>query len=85
MRAEPPGDRAHFLLVYLVEARDEADAGTIAAAARDRVLDGAVELGIAAGRLCAVVIARTAVHGVPEIEDDVSLARLREPVAVALR
>jgi hypothetical protein len=85
VRADPPGDRAHFLLVYLVEARDEADAGTIAAAAPNRVLDGTVELGIAVGRLCAVVIARTAVHGVPDIEDDTSLARLREPVAAALR
>lgn len=85
VRADPPGDRARFLLVYLVEARDEADAETIAAAAPERVIHGAVELGTAVGRLCAVVIARTAVLGVPEIEDDASLARLREPITAALR
>jgi hypothetical protein len=85
VRAEPPGDRAHFLLVYLAETRDDGDAETVAAAARARSLDGAVELGIAAGRLCAVVIARTAVHGEPDIEDGRSLARLTEPISATLR
>ena len=84
VRAEPPEDRAHFLLTFLVEAASEADAGEIAVAARGRVLVGAVELGIPVGRRCAVVIARSAVHGVPDIEDDRSLARLTAPVTAAM-
>lgn len=84
VRAEPPDSRAHFLLVFLLEAEEDRYAETIAAAARDKRLQGAVELGIAVGSLCAVVIARSAVHGVPDIEDDRSLARLTAPITAAL-
>jgi hypothetical protein len=81
--ADPPDSGAHFLLTFLVEADTEENATTIADAVhRDR--DGAVILGIAVGRRAAVVIARSAVHGVPLIEDERSLARLTEPVTAAL-
>lgn len=82
VRAEPPNDRAHFLLVFLAEATSDEDAATITAGLR--TLDGAVELGITAGRLCAVVIARTAVLGASDIEDDRTLARLTAPISAAL-
>lgn len=85
VRADPPGSRAHFLLVFLAEAVTAEDASAIAASARRRVLDGAVELGIAVGNRCAVVIARTAVLGQPDLEDERSLARLTDPVTAAMR
>ena len=85
VRADPPGSRSHFLLVFIAEAATDEDASAIAASARRRVLDGAVELGIAVGNWCAVVIARTAVYGQPDLEDERSLARLTEPVTAALR
>jgi hypothetical protein len=85
VKADPPAGRTHFLLVYVVEAASDEDAEAIAASARRRELDGAVELGIAVGSRCAVVIARTAVHGQPDLEDDASLARLTDPVTAALR
>jgi hypothetical protein len=85
VRADPPDSRAHFLLVFLVEAATDDDAAAIAASARRRVLDGAVELGIAVGNRCAVVIARTAVLGQPDLEDAESLARLTDPVTAAMR
>lgn len=85
VRADPPDSDAHFLLVFLVEAATDADAAAIAAAAQRRVFPGAVELGIAVDRRCAVVIARSAVHGVPPIEDDRSLTRLTAPIIAAMR
>jgi hypothetical protein len=85
VRADPPGSRSHFLLVYVAEAASDEDAAAIAASARRRVFAGAVELGIAVGSRCAVVIARTVVLGEPDIEDDQSLARLADPVTAALR
>lgn len=85
VRADPPDSRTHFLLVFLVEAATEDDAAAIAASARSRVLGGAVELGIAVERRCAVVVARTAVHGQPDLEDARSLARLTAPVTAAMR
>jgi hypothetical protein len=84
VHAEPPGDRANFLLAFLLEAADDADAETIAAAARRRVMHQTAELGIAAGRRCAVVVAKSAVLGVPSIEDGRSLARLTEPISAIL-
>lgn len=84
VRAEPPGSRTHFLLVYVAEAASDEDAAAVAASARRRVLDGAVELGIAVGSRCAVVIARTAVLGEPDLEDAASLARLTAPVTAVL-
>jgi hypothetical protein len=84
VRAEPPGDRANFLLVFLSEARDEQAGETVAAAARHRDMAQATVLGLAAGRRCAVVIARSAVYGVPSIEDSQSLARLAAPINEAL-
>lgn len=84
VRAEPPGSRAHFLLVFVVEAEEDRHAETIAAAARRRVLGGAVQLGIASGRRCAVVVVRSAAYGVPNIEDDRSFARLTAPISAVL-
>jgi hypothetical protein len=81
--ADPPDSGAHFLLTFLVEADTEDNATTIAEGVR-RDREGAVLLAVAAGKRVAVVIARSAVLGVPPIEDDRSLARLTEPVTAAL-
>ncbi|HEX6361118.1 hypothetical protein [Actinophytocola sp.] len=85
VRAEPPGDRANFLLVFLAEAESEEAAETVASAARRRVMDQASLLGIAAGRRCAVVVARSAVYGEPSIEDGPSLTRFVAPITTVLR
>jgi hypothetical protein len=85
VHAEPPEARyRHFLLVFLVEAHDERDAGAIAAAARRVTADHTAQLGIAVGRRCAVVVARSAVAGQPSLEDARSLARFQEPIEALL-
>lgn len=85
VHAEPPESRfRHFLLVFLAEAADERDAELIAQAARDRVDDGTVQLGIACGARCAVVVARSGVMADSSIEDGGSLARFAEPIRALL-
>lgn len=81
--AEPPDTSAHFLLTFLLETDSPETAATLAAATRDD-MPGAVILGVAAGKRCAVVIARSVVLGVPTVEDDRSLSRLAEPVRAVL-
>jgi hypothetical protein len=75
--AVPPG--THFLLIYLAEAATEADAATIAGAAGVRH-DGAAAVGVAVGRLCAVVIGAGTRHGPPTRESAASLARFVSPL-----
>jgi hypothetical protein len=85
VQAEPPESRFHhFLLVFLAEAADERDAELIAASARERIDDGTVQLGIARGTRCAVVVARSGVMAESSIEDGESLARFAEPIAALL-
>jgi hypothetical protein len=85
VHAEPPESRfRHFLLVFLAEAADERDAELIAEAARSRVDDGTVQLGIAVGRRCAVVVARSGVMAESSIEDPESLARFNGPIRALL-
>lgn len=79
--AVPPG--IHFLLVYLAEAATEADAAAIAGAAGVRH-DGAAAVGVAVGRLCAVVIGAGTRHGPPAPESTASLARFVRPLAELL-
>lgn len=84
IHAKLPGSRAHMLLVFLVEAEEDRHAETVAAAARSQEPREAVQLGIAVGRLCAVVVARSGVLGVPCIEDGRSFERFTAPVTAAL-
>jgi hypothetical protein len=84
VRGEPPdASYRDFLLVFLAEAEEERHAEAIAAAA-ERARDGAVQLGIAVGRRCAVVIASSSVVGEPCVEDPESLDRFREPISALL-
>jgi hypothetical protein len=85
VHAEPPESRfRHFLLVFLAEAADERDAELIAGAARDRGADGTAQLGVAVGRRCAVVVARSGVMAESSIEEPESLARFGEPIRALL-
>jgi hypothetical protein len=84
LHARLPDSRAHMVLVFLVQAEEDRHAQTVASAARSQEPHEAVQLGIAVGRLCAVVVARSGVLGVPCIEDGRSFARFTAPVTAAL-
>jgi hypothetical protein len=85
VHADPPENRfRHFLLVLLAEAEDERQAELIATAARQTGDSRTVKLGIAVGRRCAVVVARSAVVDEPSIENTQSLARFQEPISKLL-
>jgi hypothetical protein len=58
----------HFLLVYVAEAATDADAERLRAGVEHEGPD-AVITGITAGRLCAVLVARSAMSGEPSFED----------------
>jgi hypothetical protein len=84
VHAAPPPSPAvpfgtHFLLIYLAEAATEADAATIAGAAGVRH-DGAAAVGLAVGRLCAIVVGAGTRHGPPAPESAASLARFVSPL-----
>lgn len=78
------GGNAHFLLAFVAEAADVPDAGAIAAAAEADPLPGATQLGVARGRLCAVLIARAAVQDGKSIEDSTTIERFRAGITAAL-
>ncbi|MFC6018575.1 hypothetical protein ACFP2T_20490 [Plantactinospora solaniradicis] len=78
-----PADR-HVLLVFLAEAASAGDATALAEAASRYPAAQAVELGVAAGRLCAVVVARSTVLGLPAIETRSTLARFGPRLATIL-
>jgi hypothetical protein len=85
VHAEPPEVRFRdFLLVFLAEAAEEYDAEVIAEAAVQEVRPGTVQLGIAVGRRCAVVIASSGVAGEPCVESAASLARFDSPIRMLL-
>jgi hypothetical protein len=70
--------------VFLAEARNSGDAATIASAAVPKPGSESALLGVAAGPLCAVLVARSVVVGVEPIEDMQSVARFREPLLDAI-
>jgi hypothetical protein len=85
-RLRPSADADHAsqqLTVFLLEVRDD-DAQRLAAMAR-RGSALAALLGVAVGRLFALVVARSWVEGVPSHETTDRLARLAAPLAEALR
>ena len=69
--------------VFLAEAATEDDAARLAAAAVPA--DWFEALGVAAGRICAVTVARSQVKDVAAYEQPGSLERFREPFAATLR
>jgi hypothetical protein len=68
--------------VFLAEAATDADAARLAAAAKPT--DWFQALGLAAGPVCGVTIARSTVSGVAPFEQPGSLERFREPFAAVL-
>lgn len=82
--AEPSDvERRNNLMVFLAEAENERDAEVIAAAGH-WVGDNVVQLGIAVGRRCAVIIAKSPTKGEPGQEDTESLSRFRAPISTLL-
>ena len=79
-----PGARAQYMLVFLAETSDPRAARIIASATGPGTGSSIAALGIAAGPLCAVVIARSAVQGTPPVETGASLQRFRQPLVNAL-
>jgi hypothetical protein len=79
-----PGAPAQYMLVFLAETSDPHAARLIADAAGPGSGSSFAALGIAAGSLCAVVIARSVVQGTPSVETRASLERFRQPLAAAL-
>jgi hypothetical protein len=75
---DDPNPFSNFLNVWLMQTRTAADTAAIAAAAESRPADPARALmPVAAGCLCAVVVAASSVQGVPCRETPASLARFR--------
>lgn len=73
---EPWASGPH-LLVFLAEARSEAEAEAIAHAAQKRGDPDCSQIGIAAGKLCAIVIQRSSLAGTTPTESPEDLERLR--------
>jgi hypothetical protein len=79
-----PGAPAQYMLVFLAETSHPRAATIIASAAGPSSGSSFAALGIAAGPLCAVVIARSVVRGTPSVETRVSLQRFRQALVKAL-
>jgi putative Ca2+/H+ antiporter (TMEM165/GDT1 family) len=78
------GALSQFLLVFLAEAVTGEAAAAIALAARTDVPPSVARLGLAAGRVCAVVVAASASQGVPSSEDARSLSRFEPGISELL-
>lgn len=77
-RADPaPESSGQSLRVFLAEAASESDARQIAAAAENASGSQRTELGLALGRICAVIIQHSWIADTPPMEDERSLERLR--------
>lgn len=77
-RADPaPKSSGQMLLVFLGEAASERDAREIAVAAENASRSQRTELGLASGRVCAVIIQSSWMTDTPPMEDARSLERLR--------
>jgi hypothetical protein len=84
-RIEPPPEyEGQFLNLYLAEAGKEASARAIAEAAGGRAVPHVAKLGVASRRLCAVVVAKSMMYGVPPQEEPHSLERFRERLEALL-
>lgn len=77
-RADPaPSSSGQSLLVFLGEAASERDAREIAVAAENASGPQGTELGLASGRICAVIIQHSWMADTPPMENVDSLERLR--------
>lgn len=86
LNADPaPGTSGQSLLVFLAEAASVSDAREVAHAAAQAADAEATVIGLASGRLCAVVIQRSYLVNTPPLEDVRSLERLRPVIEPLLR
>jgi hypothetical protein len=77
-RADPdPMSSGQSLLVFVGEAASENDALEVAKAAENSSYPLRSQIGLASGRLCAVIIQRSWIADTPPLEDVRSLERLR--------
>ena len=74
---QDPSSRAQHLLIFLAETKTTAAADIICAAAGPGGDSSFAALAVAAGTLCAVVIARSFIEGTPSLETHESLERFR--------
>ena len=79
-----PNPSEHFLLAYIGEAATAADAAMIAGAANHHSRPSSVVAGIALERLCAVLVAASAMAGKPSVEDSQTLARFAPAITALL-
>lgn len=70
----------HWLLVFICEAAHAEDAALLAAASQSRPNSDIAELGVSAGRLCTIMVARPRMRDVPAIETADSLRRFNAPI-----
>jgi hypothetical protein len=76
--ADPePVSSGQSLLVFLAEAASEADAKAVAAAAENSTDSLRTQIGVASGRLCAVIIQHSWMANTPPVENKHALERLR--------
>jgi hypothetical protein len=86
--ARPKDDRREMpdqmFSVWIAEAASTRDAQAIASAAVPKPGSGIAILGMASATICAVLVARSVVKGVPAIEDMESIERFRGALKAAV-
>lgn len=75
----------HFLNVYLAEAATAKDAAVVARGANRGGRPGSVVLGVAAGRLCSVLVAACVLSGQASFEDAATISRFQPAFSALLR
>jgi hypothetical protein len=80
----PPNMSDQILLAFLLEAATDADAVAIATAAQTDIEPSDAKLSIASRRLCAVLVARSTMLGIPSPENVHSLERFRAKIELTL-
>jgi hypothetical protein len=83
-RQDSPAAAAQHMLVFLAQTEDYRAAGIIAGAAGSGTGGSFAAVGVAAGTLCAVLIARSFVRGTTGVETTASLERFRPVLTDAL-
>jgi hypothetical protein len=71
---------SHWLLVFICEAAHAEDAALLAAASQSRPNSDIAELGVSAGHLCTIMVARPRMRDFPAIETADSLRRFNDPI-----
>jgi hypothetical protein len=83
-RDDPRGMPDQMFCVWIADTANPDDAYAIASAAVPKVGSEVAILGVASDSLCAVMVARSVVQGVPPIETVQSLERFRAPLQEGL-